>query len=465
MTILIIIYLGGLTLLFGRWMFGYWFTPFNLYTAIWTISLSLFELRLIVYYPLEAETWIMIVDAWLSFSLGCLIFGAYRYVSVKNIQPTGNGLSQPGPTENEIGILKTTIIVFSIIAALVVLQYWYVVVKKAGSVMNVFLLANTLYSYRVSEGLPGTIPYLDSLALTGSLLSGVYLAFRRRFHIITLFCPIIIIFDEIASMGRAKILTAAILFFAGYFLGRTRCVNAEIIEKTGSLRRIIPIVFAALVLVSGAEFIRSTRGAVESLPAATTSLNKIRNNAFITPSIYMYLTSHHGVFNQYLKHDEEHTPWGSNTFAPLYRFLSKFGFDTYVPNYMPFYTTPVGSNTGTYLREIHADFGLSGIFIFPFLLGCLSTLYWYRFIDRGRYIDLAILAHLLLVVTMSFFINVMRAGHWVASLIFTLLICYYIETRKKSEMCITSGATENAAPGGILIKRDLSPDLRRGSSE
>jgi len=178
------------------------------------------------------------------------------------------------------------------------------------------------------------------------------------------------------------------------------------------VRRAVPVVLGAIILIVGVEIIRSSRAAVENLPAATPALQKLRSSAFITPSIYLYLTVDHGVFSQYLKHDDEHTPWGSNTLAPLYRFISKFGFETDVPVYQRFYGTPVRANTGSYLRELHADFGLPGIFLPPYILGLAVTVAWFRFQQTKRYVDLNLLAYLLLAVMLSLFYPATRAGDW-----------------------------------------------------
>lgn len=431
MSILLLITLGSASVIAGRWIFGRWFNPLSLYTTIWTGSLSLFELRLLRYYDLEPETWVIIADAWLSFALGCITLVAASYAIGKNGRRDVPSVLQADGIDKECRTIESALWLLNVISFLVVLQHWYIVLEKFGSIQNVIVFGNILYSYRVSEGLPGTIPYLDALALTGSLLAGVYTALTKKFRVVAMLPPAITVLSEIASMGRAKILIAALLFFTGYFHGKRRFHTSNAIVERSRIRRALPILAATLLLVVGAEFVRSNRGAVESLPAATQTLKNIRGFAFITPSIYLYLTVHHGVFNQYLKRDEEHTPWGSNTFAPLYRLISKFGFDTFVPDYMRFYATPVGSNTGSYLKELHADFGLPGIFIFPYLLGLLSALFWYKFEERRRYVDLAVLAHLLLIVMMSFFINVTRAGHWVASLIATILVCYVIDRRAR----------------------------------
>ena len=70
MIIALIILAGISTVLLGRWMFGRWFNHVGLYGAMWSFSLALFQVGLIYYYPLEMETWFIIITGWLAFVMG-----------------------------------------------------------------------------------------------------------------------------------------------------------------------------------------------------------------------------------------------------------------------------------------------------------------------------------------------------------------------------------------------------------
>jgi len=240
---------------------------------------------------------------------------------------------------------------------------------------------------------------------------------------------VIVVLLEIAAMGRARIIFAAILFYGGYATSTGEKRRRTSLRRRHWIRQAIPLLAGAAILIVGAELVRSSRAAVENLPSTTPALQKLRSSTFITPSIYLYLTVDHGVFNQYLKRDDEHTPWGSNTLAPLYRFASKFGFDTEVPVYQRVYNTPVGANTGSYLRELHADFGLPGVFIFPYVLGLGVTSVWFRFRQKKRYVDLMFLTYLLLVVMFSLFYPATRAGDWFIGLMVGCAIGYFLDWR------------------------------------
>ncbi len=432
MSIVLVLVFGVVLGLLGRAVFGRFANPIGLYAVVWTVSLVLFEARLIRYYDLEPETWLIILGSWCAYTLGAVSVAAARYAGGKPtaLVPLRSARTNFSDLSHDLKLMERLLWVLNVIALLVVLQHWGVAVKKFGSVFNVILLGNIVYSERVSEGLPGTLPYLDAFAMTGTILGGVYTGLSRKFKIVTLVPLMALVCIDVLNMGRLKILFGAVFYFGAYAITR-QTFGVSIQERgRGLLRRLVPILVVIALVVGGAEFVRSVRGSIESLPAATATLQKIRGSSIITPSVYLYLTVDHGVLNQYLRRDEEHTPWGSNTFAPVYRVLSKFGFDTNLPVYQRFYFTPVGSNTGTYLRELHADFGLPGVFLVPFLLGCGITALWYRVTRSGSYIDIVLFVHGLLAVMLSFFIVVTRAGDWWISLFVGLVVAHLFDRRR-----------------------------------
>ncbi|MBI5020380.1 MAG: oligosaccharide repeat unit polymerase [Ignavibacteriales bacterium] len=428
--ILIIIATVG-SIILSRTIFGVWFTHVSLYAATWGVSLLLFELNLINYYKIEIETWIIIFCGWCAFILGAItVYFAYKNIPLqKNNLSCSISIEKSDKITDELRLLKKILWILNVITFLTTIYQWNVLINKFGSLSNVIIYGNFLYSYRVSEGLPGGIPYVSSLALTSILLAGVYTSKVGRLKIVAVIPFVIIIILEIASMGRAKLIMAGVLFFSGfYFMGKE---HRQKYRKSISniFKKIAIFIVAIAFLIIGAEFVRSTRGVNEKFHGASQTLEKLGGMSFITPSIYLYLTVHHGVFNQYLKHDGENNFWGSNTFAPLFRIMAKLGFNTHVETYQIKYPTPVSANTGTYLREFHADFGLIGVFICPYLLGIFSSFFWYRMKRSGRYTDMAVFSYLLVVIAMSLFYIATRSGDLLVCLIGSLGFGYLIDRK------------------------------------
>ena len=80
-----------------------------------------------------------------------------------------------------------------------------------------------------------------------------------------------------------------------------------------------------ILFVGSATIIKDFRGTFESYKASSSSLNKLEKGLIISPSIYLYVSSHVGVLSKYFQDPREKAMFGENTFQPIYNFLSKFG--------------------------------------------------------------------------------------------------------------------------------------------
>jgi oligosaccharide repeat unit polymerase len=417
MTITLILVLGAGAIVLGRLLFDRWFNHVSIYAFLWSASLALYEVRMIGYHVLAPETWMIIISAFLSFLFGCLAVQTGRSVLGKQWQGEPSQPERKSDLDQEHRLIRRTLLITSAISFVVAIQHWTVVLQKFGSIEAVILWGNLLYNSRIHEGLPGAIPYFASLALTGTMFAGAYTASSGRITPLSVIPFLIVVLIELANMGRAKMVMAAILFLSGYFFYKERLRNVDKQASRGRSRQVLSLLFAIVLLVASAELVRSVRGGNESFSGSTKMLRSLEGSSFLTPSLYMYATIHPGVLNQYLKEDREHTPWGSNTFAPVYRILAKLGFDTKVNTYQIFYYTPAPANTGTYLREIHADFGLAGVAVVPFLLGVVTTVWWFRMRERFRFFDCAIATYLFVIVAMTLLYGATRAGDLLSALL------------------------------------------------
>ena len=210
-----------------------------------------------------------------------------------------------------------------------------------------------------------------------------------------------------------------------YILNQKR--NIRIFKSTfsSSFKRVITLVILISLLVITVELVRTARGSYEKFSGGSSALKAMNKSgiSFITPSVIMYLTVNNGVLNQYLKQNVEKVVWGRYTFAPFWRILSKLGFHTYVGFYQNwFYNTPVSANTGTYIRELHADFGVGGVVFVPYILGIIVSVYWYRVQKHNRLLDIVVLTHLYVVVCLSWFIMATQLASWCISLFCGVII-------------------------------------------
>jgi oligosaccharide repeat unit polymerase len=338
-------------------------------------------------------------------------------------------------------ILVGVILTLSAVSLAAVLQHWHVLLNKFGSVAQILLNGSLVYSLRVSEELPGMVPYLASFALAAVYVAGIYSARAGKLKLLALLPLTIVVLEDVALMGRANMVNGGILFLSAYSLGRFPAGQRRASQPTGRFMRFMTAGLVLAFFLLAAEFVRSSRSAVEKFYGASTQLSKLERSAFVTPSIYLYLSSHPGTFNAYWKTGGEHLFPGSNTFAPVFRVLSRFGLADRAPDYTKFYRIPIPSNTGTYLRELHADFGIAGILAAPFVLAFICTLLWLKTKHQRRLVNIAWLAHLYVVVCFSYVTQITRAGGWVISLITCLLISAFVDRQSRANIATEKHAT------------------------
>jgi oligosaccharide repeat unit polymerase len=410
----------------GRLLFGRWFNHLSLYSLIWGTGLALFELRLIDYTPLEAEVWMLIGYSWIAFAAGAVTLILARVAVGASLGTHATALpAQYAVWERRF--FAIAIMVISSIALATVVQHWLVLLKMFGSIVGILANGYKIYRLRIENQIPGLVPYFDSLALTAAYLAGLYTARTRKIKLLALFPLIVIVLADIAFLGRARMFIAGILFASAYFLAGIKSEPQKQFQSIGKGRRLLMLGLVLTMFLAAAEYVRTFRGAFEGFYGTTKELRQFERSAFLTPSLYLYLSSHPGVFNAYWKAGGEHPFPGSNTFAPVFRILARLGLADNVSYYTKFYNIPISTNTGTYLRELHADFGIAGILAMPYVLGFLCTALWLRIRNQYRLTTIAWLTHLYVIIAFSYFYQATRLGYWAVSLITALAVSSFID--------------------------------------
>jgi oligosaccharide repeat unit polymerase len=213
------------------------------------------------------------------------------------------------------------------------------------------------------------------------------------------------VFAGLVNMQRAGIVVCFLL--AGFSFTLTPQTRKFALPR----KQLATLVVSALF---GFFLITSNRGIVVYLAGESAQLYKLGEISPTIPNLYFYLSGPPATLSSYLSRGSEPRFLGRMTFAPVYRAAAKLGFDTYVPYYQKFYPTPEDMNTATYLRDIHADYGLAGVMLFPPLLGFTVTFFSLR-CNTG--VKVVVLAHLLVLVTFTFSSSILITGYWYVSLI------------------------------------------------
>lgn len=420
--ILIVIYIISLIMSFS--FFKKIFNPLSVYATIWFFLISLYEIRLINYDIISSQVWVVIGGAYFAFFSGILIpFFLYGSSNFER-KDSQNELFYRLYSE-KINLIKYLIIFFSIVGLYSTLQHWSVLLSMFGSIPKVLLNSPTIYRMRISGELEGVIPYIFVSSYIAIFLVAVYSAYLKKFSILALIPFFSIVFKGIASVGRQGILFGFLEFLttyivASYYFSQFR--EKKILSKKGT---IILILFAAIFIVS-VVLIKDFRGSTDSYSGETRQLKALKNNTFISPTIYFYLSSDLGVLNKYYEKGVEENRIGENTFQLVYNILAKFGITERAQIYQKGYYIPQWTNTGTYLRELDVDFGVVGVYLIPFLLGFFSYYYWYFFMKTGNPVHLVLLIHLWLIIWFSFLMMITRGANWFLGLILLIIVFYLL---------------------------------------
>ena len=426
----LIIVFGLFMILLGRLMLKNWFNHLILYSFIWTLVLGLYSLRLLKYRPIITEAWIFIFAAWIFLYLGTAVVLFINFNKEKRVISTESSdwynydVNQP---KNLIVILKILIIGLSIISLISIFSYMFVLLRTFGNIFLAMAQSFLWYHLRVRGEISQGIPYLTSLILVCCSFAGVYGGIKGRITLLSTIPLILAIIYSLISMGRAAILIAITLYITAYLQSYRYFNKAQIKNKVRYW--LVPLLLVITLAMFGAEQVRSFRRITESYKkyGESKSMKILRNTPFLTPSVYFYLSGEPVVLSEYLQKDREHVIPGWYTFAPIYRILAKLGLVKKPPYVQPFYLTPVPMNTGTYLREIHADFGVWGIILIPFILGFICTS---LFLNRTfRLTNMIIIAHLYVYIVMTFICNAFGLGNWLISFIVSLISARIIEIK------------------------------------
>lgn len=417
--------LGFLVALFGKSAFGKWFNPVSFYSLIWGGMLGMHELRLIRYPDMSSETWLLIFSSWGTFTLGALTVLLIQQIRDEDMNSSIRGVK-------ESSLIKV-ILLLCFLGSFGVVQHWLVLIKAFGSVASAIALGSIVFSARVRGELPGMVPYIADFVLAAISFTGVYLRLKHKVNWYVIVPLILISIEAMAWMGRAKVLIAGVLLFTSYSFSRFHSQEAKLSTRARwGLAISVAVIFILIAVAS--EGIRSVRKVNEQFYAASPTLNKLQKVPFLTPSIYVYVSGHVAVLDKFLHYQAENKgekdTFGENTLAPLYRLIWRLtGEGYYIRTYASFYTVPIDLNTGTYLRDLYADFGETGALIFPYVLSFVTTLLYFSNRRNIRLWKIVLLSHLFVVIGFSFALQAMQWGYWWDSLIISLVVARILEKR------------------------------------
>lgn len=425
--IAVIIFLG-MTL--GKFLFKHWFNHLSLYCLIFGGMIFLYELKLLPYIDITPITWFIIIASFLSFLLGILTIIVARNLFKENSTHINTSDISLRIFNDDGKAIKFAIVILSLISIYSAIEFWMVLINQFGSIPGVLINGEVIYRLNLKGELKGTTPYISLLGFVAVFLTGIYTAYKGKFTLLTFIPMISIIVREIAGAGRVQMLITLMLFAFSFILFRYLLNNDSTQRfKFSKKNAIIGIIIICATFIGGASLVKISRATETSgtYSGASRELRQTKGNFIISPSIYLYASCSIGVLSKYLDSKEENTKLGQNTFQTAYLLLAKLGIIKRPSELPKGYFIPMWTNSGTYLRELHADFGIIGVLLIPFLIGLLSTWLWFKFYEEKNLIVFALLVYSYLIIGFSFLVMVTRFYYWTIDLLLVILIIPVLE--------------------------------------
>lgn len=334
--------------------------------------------------------------------------------------------------EDNFKILKIIIIFVSLVGLYSAYQNWSYLLNKFGSFTSIMLRAHTIYRMRIAGELDGGTPYLSILPYAGVVLSGIYTAAKSKISIYSVLPLISIVISDIASVGRGGIFVGFIMLGTSFLLFRNIMSNVQNQFFTKKKKALVigGLVLVVLVL-SSLSLVSELRGRFEAFKGKTRAISQFDNIPFFSASEYFYFSSNVGVFSKYFEKQDENTMFGENTFLPIHNVLSKFGFIEHPRFYPKGYNIPNWSNAATYLRDLHADFGIVGMLFLPYLLSLMTTFFWFRFYKSGDLVSFICLTYLFVIMSFSAFNMQTRSAFFLISFLILIIFIKAVENFSK----------------------------------
>lgn len=407
------------------------FNPLSVYTIVWYFSLLLATLNWVGFKKISAYCWLLIVLSYFAFALGFFTVVAIYKSIIRAQSRSAHFLCDfLDNTMNEKKGIEILIFVFCILAFIGVLYTWINILRNFGSFTSFLANGNLIYSERVRGSGPSSIPYLASFALAATSLVGIRIAWSGKFFSFLNIIPLCLVFlHDLALMGRTGIFMALGLFFTPFLvffkIKKRQCGIKK--RNVDYKKAVIIAMLLSFAAIRGANFVRVIRGGFEGYDIPMSGvLEFLHKIGLFIPSLYVYFAGPPVVLSEILHIDpmimgRDYIP-GMLTFAPFFRFLSKLGISPPVPFYGEFVDVGIGfMNAGTYLKEIYLDFGMLGIIIIPYLLGFISTFFFYRVRVFPNAFNLNVLNFLYLSIETSTYFNPFGVGTYVIGFTTSLL--------------------------------------------
>ena len=422
------------------------FNPLFIYILIWITCFSLYQLRLVRYRESSDFTLFLLFCSFLTFFLGSMT-KALQFLRSKDKYGIRSKPSLQSFKEkcirNEKKILWL-IRIFLIISFLGVILIWKNLYSIFGSFSDIFSHGFVIKGQKLGRIVFAN--YMIALAYPAAFLSICYLSVVN-YKKVTCYLPIFcIMLFGLSLFGRLSILIVIFIYINGYLL-------MSLHERHKKIKFYLIITLLLLISFIGSNFLLDLRVGDMRSPYRVYASEEFLDNLDKLPSFlgseksllaaYHYFAGPFGAFDATLENTSRYY-FGQASFTPFFRFLSKINLanneDVKKVGRREVFYVPVQVRIATYLSGAYLDFGVMGVLFFPYILGFLSTGYYFRFVRRPTFISLFLSIILFIFIEFSVLTNVFGQTLVLITLVVMILLGLYLD--KRSDRVLTRGNSD-----------------------
>jgi len=428
-------------------------TPLGIYFGIWIVSFSLYQLRLIRYRDSSDFMLFLLFSSFLTFFLGSMTEvlqfskskGSYRVPMQTSLERFKRKVIR-----NE-GKILWLIRIFLLVSFLGTILLWINLHSIFGSFGKIFS-----HGFLIKQEKLGRIVfanYMSDLAYPAAFLSICYIGFvdhKRLICYLPILCAAV---RGLSLFGRGPILIGILIYINGYLLIRLQ-------ERRRPFKFYLVTSVILLICFTGSNFLLDLRVGNMRSPYRAYVNRKYLDRIDKVPrflgsqksllAAYHYFSGPFAAFDATLQNRDAYY-LGQASFTPFFRFLSKIKLandeDVKKMGLRQVVRVPAPVLLATYLSGAYLDFGVMGVLFLPYILGFVSTGYYFRLVRRPAFLSLFLNIILLVFIEFSVLINVFRWTSMVITLVVIVLLGLYLD-KQSTRTLTTSNSKIQPIPRG-----------------
>ena len=345
------VFIAAAAIWYTKRLWGCWFNPLAIFLVIWSVVAGVYSLNLLPYYELEVRTLMVMLGAALSLCGGCVLSSLF-FLRWKTY-------STPARIEDRISIVKLRRVVIALyfIGILLLVGYVFEIRDRLG--LEQVLLEPWRLRAALPEGEFGWYLRFFYFTMPAAVLAFLHFRLSKEYRLLMIAIIISSIVFGVATTGRMAVI---------WLMAWLMCIYLFLAERDGKELRALAGV-AVTLIIGFVLFVAMGNwvGKTYKNSAFTTTKNVTDSLSFLVVPYY-YFTTSVPAFQNLILGDPE---WalGKYTFLPLMKLAGPI-VDIDVPaEVSEFTSTPYMANTYTFLAPYYRDFGLTGVFVCPAVLG------------------------------------------------------------------------------------------------